>query len=154
MTFQNRQGTNLNRRRLTIISQTPTEIIADIERADNATIEGTKIDASVFNTFQDSINSANSNATNALANSTSAISTANQASNDASNALSVANSASNTANSANTSASTANTNANSALTKANTNATNITNALGRIQALENSKPTFTLSGTTLNITTN
>ena len=154
MTFQNRQGTNLNRKRLTIISQTPTEIIADIERADNVTQEGTKIDASVFNAFQDSINSANGNATNALANSTSAISTANQASNDASNALSVANSASNTANTANTTASTANTNANSALTKANTNSSNITSALGRIQTLENNMPTFTLSGSTLNITTN
>lgn len=154
MTFQNRQGTNLNRKRLTIISQTPTEIIADIERADNATQEGTKIDANVFNTFQSSIDTASSNATNALANSTSAISSATQAISDAANALNVANAASTTANSANTSASTANANATNALTKANTNSTNIASALGRIQTLENTKPTFTLSGTTLNITTN
>ena len=52
MTFNDRQGTNLNRKRLTIISQTPTEIIADIERADNPTQEGTKINASVFNNFE------------------------------------------------------------------------------------------------------
>lgn len=140
MIFQNRQGTNLNRKRLTIISQTPTEIIADIERADNPTQEGTKIDASVFNAFQASIDTANTNANNALTNSATAISTANQISSDATSALTTANAA--------------NTNASSALTKATTNATNISNAVARIQALENSKPTFSLSGTVLNITTN
>ena len=91
MIFNDRQGTNLNRKRLTIISQTPTEIIADVERADTVTQEGTKINASVFNSFQNSIDSALTQAT-----------------------------------SANT----------------------------RVQTLENRMPTFTLSGTTLNITTN
>ena len=66
MIFQDRTGTNLNRKKITIISQTPNEIIADIERADNPTIEGTPINASVFNAFQQSIDNASNNATNAL----------------------------------------------------------------------------------------
>ena len=98
MIFNDRQGTNLNRKRLTIISQTPTEIIADIERADTITQEGTKINASVFNAFQNSIDTAASNATDALSQATSA----------------------------------------------NT----------RVHTLEHRIPTFTLTGTTLNITTN
>ncbi len=44
--FENRVSRHPNRRKLTIISQSPTEIIADIDRADsNVTKEGTKIDA-------------------------------------------------------------------------------------------------------------
>ena len=109
MTFKDREGINLNRKRLTIISQTPTEIIADIERADTVTQEGTKINASVFNAFQASIDASTNNANNAL---------------------SIANSASTTAN--------------SALATANTNNSNISNALSRIQTLENNMPTFTL----------
>lgn len=87
MNFENRQGTNLNRKKIKIVSQTANEIIADIERADNATVEGTPIDAGVFNAFQSEINSANTNASSAL-------SAATQASTDASNALTAATTAS------------------------------------------------------------
>ena len=45
--FTDREGSHLNRRKLTIISQTPKEIIVDVERADdNITETGTKINAS------------------------------------------------------------------------------------------------------------
>lgn len=55
--FENRVSSNPNRRKLTIISQSPTEIIADIERADeNVTKEGTKIDASGLQNIIDKVN--------------------------------------------------------------------------------------------------
>ena len=66
MIFQNRQGSNLNRKRLRIVSQTAEEIIADVERADSPTVEGTPIDASVMNQFQSEIDTANSNASTAV----------------------------------------------------------------------------------------
>lgn len=49
--FQNRSGTNLNRRKLTIVSQTANEMIVDVERADNvqAGNEGTPLNATTFN---------------------------------------------------------------------------------------------------------
>lgn len=56
MIFQNRQADNLNRRRIKIISQTPTEIIADIERADsNVVVDGTPIDANTFNAWKQNV---------------------------------------------------------------------------------------------------
>jgi hypothetical protein len=58
MDFVNRQGTNLNRKRLRIISQSANEIIADVERADTPTVEGTPISASNLNQLkQDILNS-------------------------------------------------------------------------------------------------
>lgn len=55
--FVDRTSSNPNRRKLKIISQTPTEIIADIERADeNVTTTGTKINA---NNLQNIINKIN-----------------------------------------------------------------------------------------------
>ena len=140
MIFTDRTGTNLNRKRIKIISQTPTEILADIERADTVTQEGTKLDASVFNTFQSSINQALEVSNNALTQSSSALSSANQATTTVGSLL--------------TDVATANTNATNALTTANTTSANLSAAVTRIQTLENTKPTFTLSGTTLNITTN
>ncbi len=62
MEFKDRKGRFLNRKKLKVISQTPTEIIVDVERYDEPTEEGTKIDASVFNDFQNQINQANSTA--------------------------------------------------------------------------------------------
>lgn len=59
MSFTNRTGQNLNRKKIIIINQTPNEIIADIERADTVTEEGTPINATIFNKFQEEINSAN-----------------------------------------------------------------------------------------------
>ena len=86
MLFKDRTGTNLNRKRIKIITQTPTEIIADIERADNVTEEGTAINAAVFNAFQTSIDTA-------LNNASSALTSANQASSSSTNALNLATSA-------------------------------------------------------------
>ena len=55
--FENRVSTHPNRRKLTIISQSPTEIIADIERADkNTTKEGTKIDAEELQVIINKVN--------------------------------------------------------------------------------------------------
>lgn len=111
MIFQNRQGSNLNRKRLRIVSQTAEEIIADVERADSPTVEGTPIDASVMNQFQSEIDTANSNASTAVSTANSAVSTANTASQNASTAVS-------TANAASTAAANAVSTANAASTKA------------------------------------
>lgn len=67
MSFTNRTGKNLNRKRIIIVNQTPNEIIADIERADTVTEEGTPVNASIFNAFQEEITSANSKAEEAKA---------------------------------------------------------------------------------------
>ena len=104
MIFQNRQGSNLNRKRLRIVSQTAEEIIADVERADNPTVEGTPIDATVMNQFQSEIDTANSNAS-------TAVSTASTAASNAASALSTANAASQTASTAASTASDAKTKA-------------------------------------------
>lgn len=59
MILEKRQGSNLNRRKLKVISQTPDEIIVDIERADNIVggREGTRISADTLNTYFNDINS-------------------------------------------------------------------------------------------------
>ncbi|MDE5565954.1 MAG: hypothetical protein K2H02_00230 [Anaeroplasmataceae bacterium] len=53
MAFQNRQGSNLNRRKLTVISQTTvngkTVMLVDVERADSAFIQGTQLTAESLN---------------------------------------------------------------------------------------------------------
>ena len=110
--FTNRKGSNLNRRKLTIVSQTPNEMIVDIERADSATIAGSIISADTLNNFQDEIDTANSNASSAL-------STANSASTTAQTANTTANSANQTATSADTKATTALSNSQTAVTTAN-----------------------------------
>ena len=56
MEFKNRQGSHPNRKILNIISQTPTQIVVDVERDNTGvTEEGTKLTAEVFNTFQNEI---------------------------------------------------------------------------------------------------
>ena len=77
--FKDRQGTNLNRKRLKIISQTPTEMIVDVERADTPSQEGTPINASVFNGFKDEINIATNTAISANTVANSALTVANEA---------------------------------------------------------------------------
>lgn len=91
MIFKDRVGTNLNRKRIKIISQTPTEIIADVERADTITEEGTQINASIFNTFQTDINTANNNASQALSLANNAITEASKAVSDSTYAKNKAN---------------------------------------------------------------
>ena len=95
MLFKDRTGTNLNRKRIKIISQTPTEIIADIERADNVSEEGTTINAAVFNSFQSSIDTATTNANQANSNATNALNMATTANNNATSALQAAQDVSN-----------------------------------------------------------
>ena len=79
MIFKDRQGENLNRRKIKIISQSATEILADIERADTVTEEGTPINASVFNNFQSQLDSMNNSITTAVDYSDIAVSNANTA---------------------------------------------------------------------------
>jgi len=112
MNFVNRQGENLNRKRLRIISQTANEIIADIERADTPSVEGTPINATTMNQFQQEIDTANSTASSAVSTANSAVSTANTA-------LSTANTASQNATSAVSTANTASQNATEAVSTAN-----------------------------------
>lgn len=110
MEFKDRQGQNLNRKKIKIISQSPTEIIADIERYDTVTEEGTQINAEVLNTFQAQID---------------------QADYEASSALSIVNVANNKSDEAKI-------NASEALTKANTALTNSETALNKATQVENS----------------
>lgn len=131
MNFIDRVSSKPNKKKITIISQTPNEIIATIERADEPTVEGTAITAQVFTNFQTEINTANSTATNALTN-------ANQAKSDASIAKS-------TASSAETNANTAIATANQALTKAN-------EALNASSNFQSCSTVFVLTGTSLSIT--
>ena len=59
--FENRTGPYLNRRKLTIVSQTPTELIVDVTRIDDLDLDnGSKIDADTLNAkFQSIINQIN-----------------------------------------------------------------------------------------------
>ena len=133
MVFQDRQGSNLNRKKIKIISQAGDEIIADIERADSPTVEGTKLNAAVMNQFQKEIDDANTKSNSAVntantasTNANNAVTTANDAKTKATTALTNSNNAVETANAASTSASSAvntadnaSSNASSALTTAN-----------------------------------
>ncbi len=110
--FVDRVSTHRNRRKLTIISQSPNEMIVDVERADSATINGSIISADTLNDFQDEIDTANSYAS-------SAFSTANSANTTAQTASTAANSANQTATSADTKATTALSNSQTAVTTAN-----------------------------------
>ena len=110
--FVDRVSIHRNRRKLTIISQSPNEMIVDVERADSATINGSIISADTLNDFQDEIDTANSYAS-------SAFSTANSANTTAQTASTAANSANQTATSADTKATTALSNSQTAVTTAN-----------------------------------
>ena len=63
MSFINRESNHPNRKKIKIVSQSATEIIADIERFDEpvAGKEGTKITADVFNNFLNDIETAKTN---------------------------------------------------------------------------------------------
>lgn len=80
MEFKNREGNNLNRRKIKIVSQSGDEIIADIERADNNIIEpGTRISADILQDWNNVVNVSNLKSTDALSRSNQAISTSNTA---------------------------------------------------------------------------
>jgi len=55
--FVNRQSVNSKRRKITIVEQSGNEMIADIDYADGPTVEGTKLDASTFNSIKTEIES-------------------------------------------------------------------------------------------------
>lgn len=107
MVFNDRESQNPNRRKLKIVSQGPNEIIADIERADTVIgAEGTPINAKLLNDWNAVINTAESNAANALTkankavtDATTAIATADTANSNATSAKQVANTAQNYVNS-------------------------------------------------------
>ncbi len=68
MEFKNREGKNLNRKRLEVISQTPNQLIVDVfSEASNITEYGTPINAETLNTLQDEINGKLSNFESLLA---------------------------------------------------------------------------------------
>lgn len=79
MKFKDRTGSNLNRRKLKIISQTAEEMIVDVERADKPDDEGTPINADIMNQLQKEIDTANINSSSAISTADSAIETANSA---------------------------------------------------------------------------
>lgn len=100
--FKNRTGSNLNRRKLTIVSQTANEMIVDVERADSVQSgnEGTPITASTLNSFEDRISLAESNSSTAFSNANTALSASNSAETKATTALSNSQQALTTANNA------------------------------------------------------
>ena len=55
MVYTNRVSAHPNRRKLKKISETASEMIVDIEYADDATSEGTKINADLLNSFETKI---------------------------------------------------------------------------------------------------
>lgn len=129
MEFIDRKGTNLNRKKLKIISQTPTEIIADIERFDNVTEEGTQINAEVFNKFQEEIKNANTKSGSAETIASSANTTAENANTTAASAKALAETAETNSANAVTTANTAKTNSESAVATANSALNNSNNAV-------------------------
>ena len=120
MEFKDRKGKNLNRKKLKIISQTPTELVVDMERFDEVEEEGTKIDASVFNTFQSEISISNNNSSNAISIANSAKNESSQAKEESATALSTVNSADSKSSQALENSNVANIKANDAIEKSNT----------------------------------
>ncbi|MBO5103341.1 MAG: hypothetical protein J6C13_04560 [Clostridia bacterium] len=57
ITFNDRESANPNRRKLVVVSQTPTEILVDVERVDTPTKEGDKIDAATLNKITNKLKS-------------------------------------------------------------------------------------------------
>jgi len=129
MFFKDRQGSNLNRKRISIVSQTPNEIIADITRADTPTDEGTPINADTFNDFQQQIDSAKNQSANAVTNASSALTVANEAKTTSNNAVNTASSAVDTANNASAKSDIAINTANIATNTANSAVTTANEAL-------------------------
>lgn len=88
MEFKNREGENLNRRKLTIISQNENEMIVDVERAETNIInEGTSLTAEVLNVWNGKIDTAYNSANVANSKSNSAETKSNLALQKAEDAL-------------------------------------------------------------------
>ena len=110
-----------NRRRIKIVSQTADEIIADIEYADNATENGTPINAEKMNKIRTAVMTAENNSSQAVMtaenNSSQAVMAASSANTTAGNADTKANQALETSQSAETTANQAFEKADEALTQ-------------------------------------
>ena len=98
--FKNRESHFPNRRKIKIISQNASEILADVEMADEPSEEGTSITAQTLSVWQDTIiesnaiaEAANNTANTAKLNSESAINTANTANDKSDTAVNTANEA-------------------------------------------------------------
>ena len=101
--FKNRESQYINRRKLTIVSQTPTELVVDITRNEGEIeVAGSPIDATTMNAFNTQINSAVNNASAALLKANEVETTANSAKSIAETASADASSAVTTANTADT----------------------------------------------------
>lgn len=77
--FKDRVAEYPGRKKLTIISQTGNEMYVDVELADGATTEGTKVNAELLNEFDSLINAANATSSNAQGIASDALTTANSA---------------------------------------------------------------------------
>lgn len=89
-----------NRRRIKIVSQTADEIIADVEYADNATENGTPINAEKMNKIRTAVINAENNSSQALTTASIANTTAGNADEKADQALTNSQNAVTTANQA------------------------------------------------------
>lgn len=117
--FSDRVSTNTSRRKLKIVSQTDSEVVADIERADeNILNEGTPITAEALNAFDLRIETSETNAINAVTNAKTAVNTATSATTVAEDAKTLSTLANANASSAVETANQANITANTALEKA------------------------------------
>lgn len=96
MKFENREGQNLSRKKLTIISQSPGEMIVDMARADTPTKEGTPITAEVFEAWDavvEDVRGSKEHSLNAVQTANNAISVAESAQADAEEAKAASQSA-------------------------------------------------------------
>lgn len=100
--FQNRVSSTPNRRRIKIISQTPTEIVANIEMDDNPTVVGTPISADVLNEWDSDVLLAKQKCVTAETNAANALAVANLADGKSDNATTLATTAGEIANEAKT----------------------------------------------------
>lgn len=98
--FKDRISENPNRRKIKIVSQTADEIIADIEYADNASQEGTPVNAAKLNEIRTAVTNAENNSSQALTTASGASATAGDADAKAGQALTNSQNAVTTANSA------------------------------------------------------
>lgn len=117
--FFNRESNNTNRRKLKIVSQTDTEFVADIERADdNVVVEGSPINAETFNGFETRLEDIETKSANSESISKQAKTIAIDAESTANSAIATAESAEDIANTAIATANQASSDASNALTKA------------------------------------
>ena len=85
--FKNKSVNNPQRKKIKILSQTPDEIIADVDFAETVEEEGTAITAEIMNSFQTAINNIETTSSTAQTQSSQALQIANAASTNANQAI-------------------------------------------------------------------